>query len=99
MGFFSDLSKGDAKPVPAPADHVFTEAQAAIALPAPKPAKAKTTRKKADAAELPLLSEPRTLKPGAGPVIHDLLQGTDEWFAARCGLLTASEMKLISRRP
>jgi predicted phage-related endonuclease len=29
-------------------------------------------------------------------VIHnDLVQGTDEWLAARCGLLTASEMKLI----
>lgn len=25
----------------------------------------------------------------------DLTQGTDEWYAARCGLLTASEMKLI----
>ncbi|MGX7708005.1 YqaJ viral recombinase family protein [Methylobacterium sp. Gmos1] len=28
--------------------------------------------------------------------IHtDLIQGTDEWIAARCGLLTASEMSLI----
>lgn len=28
--------------------------------------------------------------------VHDnLLQGSDEWRAARCGLLTASEMKLI----
>lgn len=28
--------------------------------------------------------------------IHaDLVQGTPEWYAARCGLLTASEMKLI----
>lgn len=26
---------------------------------------------------------------------HDLTQGTDEWCAARCGLLTASEMKHI----
>lgn len=26
---------------------------------------------------------------------HDITQGTDEWLAARCGLLTASEMKLI----
>ena len=25
----------------------------------------------------------------------DLIQGSDEWYAARCGLLTASEMKLI----
>jgi tetrahydromethanopterin S-methyltransferase subunit B len=28
-------------------------------------------------------------------VYHDLVQGSDEWHAARCGLLTASEMKLI----
>lgn len=29
-------------------------------------------------------------------VFHpDLIQGTDEWLAARCGMLTASEMKLI----
>lgn len=27
--------------------------------------------------------------------IHDFEQGSDEWHAARCGLLTASEMKLI----
>lgn len=26
---------------------------------------------------------------------HPFIQGTDEWMAARCGLLTASEMKLI----
>lgn len=26
---------------------------------------------------------------------YDLEQGTDEWFAARCGILTASEMKLV----
>ena len=26
---------------------------------------------------------------------RDIIQGTDEWLAARCGLLTASEMKLI----
>ena len=26
---------------------------------------------------------------------NDLIQGSDEWLAARCGLLTASEMKLI----
>lgn len=26
---------------------------------------------------------------------YDIIQGSDEWFAARCGLLTASEMKLI----
>jgi hypothetical protein len=30
------------------------------------------------------------------PRFHpDLIQGTDEWLAARCGLLTASEMHLI----
>lgn len=28
-------------------------------------------------------------------VYRDLLQGSDEWLQARCGLLTASEMKLI----
>jgi len=26
---------------------------------------------------------------------RDLMQGTDEWLAARCGLITASEMKLL----
>lgn len=26
---------------------------------------------------------------------HDLTQGTDEWLKARCGILTASELKLI----
>lgn len=32
----------------------------------------------------------------AGPVYHDkLIQGSDEWLAARCGLLTASEMHKI----
>lgn len=30
----------------------------------------------------------------AGPVIHDdLIQGSDAWLAARCGVITASEMK------
>lgn len=32
---------------------------------------------------------------GTRRLYHDLVQGTDEWLAARCGLLTASEMKLI----
>lgn len=33
---------------------------------------------------------------GAGPKYHDdLVQGSDEWLQARCGLLTASEMRLI----
>jgi len=33
----------------------------------------------------------------AGPITyhHELIQGSDEWRAARCGMLTASEMKLI----
>lgn len=31
-----------------------------------------------------------------GIKVHaDLIQGSDEWLAARCGLITASEMKLI----
>lgn len=29
----------------------------------------------------------------------ELIQGSDEWFAARCGLLTASEMKRIINPP
>lgn len=34
----------------------------------------------------------------AGPVIHDdLIQGSDEWLQARCGLLTASEMRLVAK--
>ena len=32
---------------------------------------------------------------GTMRVYRDLVQGSDEWLAARCGLLTASEMKLI----
>ena len=33
---------------------------------------------------------------GAGPVYHrDVEQGSPEWHALRCGILTASEMKLI----
>lgn len=36
-----------------------------------------------------------TIKP-AGPVYHaELIQGEEAWLQARCGLLTASEMKLI----
>lgn len=38
----------------------------------------------------------RERRQSTGPVYHDsLIQGSDEWLAARCGLLTASEMKLI----
>lgn len=33
--------------------------------------------------------------PCARRIYPDLLQGSDEWLEARCGLLTASEMKLI----
>jgi YqaJ-like viral recombinase domain len=32
-------------------------------------------------------------------IYHDVDQGTDEWLALRCGLLTASEMKLIISPP
>jgi predicted phage-related endonuclease len=40
---------------------------------------------------------PRVAPVGGGHVrIHpDMIQGSDEWLAARCGLLTASEMKLV----
>jgi hypothetical protein len=32
----------------------------------------------------------------SGPIIHaEFYQGSEEWAAARCGMLTASEMKLI----
>lgn len=31
----------------------------------------------------------------SGPVEHDVTQGSEEWFALRCGVLTASEIKLI----
>lgn len=37
------------------------------------------------------------MNPTPRGVVHhaDLIQGSDEWLQARCGLLTASEMKLI----
>lgn len=40
---------------------------------------------------------PEPLLPPSGTVKYhpDLVQGSDEWLDARCGLLTASEMKLI----
>lgn len=42
------------------------------------------------------LLAPDTIERPSTVRIHaDLLQGTDEWISARCGLLTASEMKLI----
>lgn len=30
-----------------------------------------------------------------GPVVHDVEQGSEAWHALRCGLITASEMKLL----
>lgn len=37
-----------------------------------------------------------SLNIGKGPIIHrDLIQGSEEWLQQRCGMLTASEMKLI----
>lgn len=43
-------------------------------------------------------------EPGTAPTSHikyypELIQGSDEWLAARCGLLTASEMHLIVNPP
>lgn len=39
------------------------------------------------------MNAPAKIK-AAGPVYHDkLVQGSEEWLAARCGLITASEMK------
>ena len=35
------------------------------------------------------------ITPGHITYHHDLIQGSDEWLAARMGILTASEMKLI----
>lgn len=44
--------------------------------------------------DVPEVSAPK--QKGKGPVYHnDLIQGSDEWLAQRCGLITASEMKLI----
>lgn len=37
---------------------------------------------------------PETPAPTGGPVYHpELIQGSEEWLAARCGLITASEVK------
>ena len=42
------------------------------------------------------MNAPLAHHPKRGLVIHgEMHQGSDEWLAARCGLLTASEMKLI----
>lgn len=44
--------------------------------------------------DVPEVSAPKAK--AKGPVYHnDLIQGSDEWLAQRCGLITASEMKLI----
>lgn len=41
------------------------------------------------------MNAPANIAP-KGPVYHsDVIQGSDEWYAVRLGLLTASEMKLI----
>src|SRR3546814_5887126 len=51
-----------------------------------------------DRERLPAKDEAKdTLPPSCrGLVYHtDLIQGSEEWLQARCGLLTASEMKLI----
>lgn len=45
--------------------------------------------------EDPFLAEPTACGKGTIRYYPDLIQGSDEWLAARRGLLTASEMKLI----
>jgi hypothetical protein len=42
-----------------------------------------------------LLAADAPVRPSTVRIHADLYQGTDEWIAARCGLLTASEMSLI----
>lgn len=54
---------------------------------------AEVTRAIESGAEFPTDSAPP--KSGRVKVHPELVQGTDEWRAARCGLLTASEMHLI----
>jgi len=53
-----------------------------------------------DPADVPWIEDVEQVEPtaksGAGIAYHnDLVQGSEEWHAARLGLLTASEMKLI----
>src|SRR3546814_17561163 len=51
-----------------------------------------------DRERLPAKDEAKDKLPPScrGLVYHtDLIQGSEEWLQARCGLLTASEMKLI----
>jgi hypothetical protein len=47
------------------------------------------------------VGEPTASEASSGHVHYhpQLIQGSDEWLAARCGLLTASEMKLIIAPP
>ena len=33
--------------------------------------------------------------PAPGPIEHDVLQGSDEWLMLRCGMLTASNIRLL----
>lgn len=40
-------------------------------------------------------AEYQVITDGRIRIYPDMIQGSDEWFAARCGLLTASEMHLI----
>lgn len=42
-----------------------------------------------------LLTPDAPARPSTVRIHADLYQGTDEWIAARCGMLTASEMSLI----
>ena len=42
-----------------------------------------------------LLAPDTTERPSTVRIHTDLYQGTEEWIAARCGMLTASEMSLI----
>lgn len=44
---------------------------------------------------LPPIAQPEQKVSGSVRYHPELIQGSDEWLAARCGLLTASEMKLI----
>ena len=46
----------------------------------------------ADTLDLEAVADPQ---PSRVRIHADLIQGTDEWHAQRCGMLTASEMKLI----
>jgi YqaJ-like viral recombinase domain len=44
----------------------------------------------------PIAPEPlRVIKDGSITYYPELIQGSEEWYALRCGILTASEMKLI----